>query len=98
MQAFIRHEPPESALARELYPEHAEWATRVKTNAILADIYDVLTSINANLIAIGSGRAAKKPKPYPRPVKNDDERHIGRGALPRDELRAWFDMKRKQHA
>ena len=80
---------------RDLHPEFAEWTTRAKTNAILADIFDILANINANLIAVGSGRPAKKPKPYPRPkAKNENEKHIGRGALPPDELRAWFERKR----
>lgn len=85
---------------RELHPEESAWTTRVKTNAILADIFDMLAQINANLVALGSGRVAKTPKPYPRPVKRkpDNERHFGRGALPPDELRAWFEKKRAKNA
>ena len=85
---------------RELHPEESIWATTAKTNAILADIFDVLANINSNLVALGSGRPAKKPKPYPRPVKRKDEteRHFGRGALPANELREWFEKKRKEYA
>ena len=69
-----------------------------QVNVILADIFDVLAQINANLIAIGSHKSAKQPKPYPRPVQKDPEnvRHFGRGALPPDELRAWFEKKREE--
>lgn len=82
---------------QELHPEYSAWTTRVKTNAILADIYDNLANINANLIAIGSGRPARKPKEYPRPTNKDDKdtRHIGKGALPPDELEKWFEERRQ---
>lgn len=84
----------------ELHPDHAAWATTTKTNAILADIFDMLAQLNANLVALGSGKPAKKPKPYKRPTKKqpENERHFGRGALPPNELRAWFEEKRKQNA
>lgn len=90
----------ESALIRELHPEESVWATRTKTNMILADIFDMLAQINANLVAMGSGKPAKQPKPYPRPVKKkqENERHFGRGALPPDELRRWFEEKRAKNA
>ena len=85
---------------RELNPEAAAWATTTKTNAILADIYDALAMINANLMAIGSGTAAKKPKLYPRPNQkdNDDIKHFGKGGLPPAKLREWIEKKRRDHA
>lgn len=70
---------------RELNPEISQWSTPAKTNAILADIYDLLAVINANLCAKGSGKKAKKPKPYPRPVDTKAEKHIGT-PMPVDEL------------
>lgn len=76
--SFIKHLPPDSAVIREIHPEESAWATTVKTNSILADIYDVLSAINANLTAIGSGKPAKRVKPYPRPGhKDEDTQHIG---------------------
>ena len=94
----MRHLPIDSVTGQELHPEYAVWATQTKTNVILADIFDVLAQINANLVALSSHKAAKQPKPYPRPVQKDPEnvRHFGRGALPPDELRAWFEEKRKE--
>ena len=84
----------------ELHPETAAWSTRTKTNTILADIYDELAQINANLVALGTGRPAKTPKQYPRPVKKDpeNEKHIGSGALPPNELEKWMEEKRREHA
>jgi len=88
--AFIKHLPMTSALTREMHPEESTWATTMKTNAILADIYDVLSAINANLSAIGSGRRAKQPKPYPRPGKKDvNTQHIGT-AVPIAEINKLF--------
>lgn len=100
LNAFLMNQPEGSALMREMHPDESAWSTQVKTNAILADIFDILAQINANLVALGSGRPAKQPKPYPRPVKKkpEHERHFGRDALPPDELRKWFEMKRKENA
>lgn len=85
---------------REINPDVSEWSSTTKTNAILADIYDTLSLINANLVAIGSRKPTKKPKPYPRPIKQEsaDQRHFGSGALPPDELRKWIEEKRKEYA
>lgn len=93
--AFLRHIDLDSETAMELEPDLARWCGAAKTNAILADIYDVLAMINANLCAMGSGKRAKKPKPYARPGDRD-KMHIGKNALPPDELRKWFASKRKQ--
>lgn len=71
---------------REMRPEIAQWSTTAKTNAILADIYDMLAAINANLCAKGSGKRPKRPKPYPRPGAASNQRKIGK-ALPVDELK-----------
>lgn len=97
VNSFLQNERADSALMQELHPEFAGWGSTFKTNTILADIFDMLANINSNLVALGSGKAAKQPKPYPRPVKKkpEDERHFGRGALPPDELRKWFEEKRK---
>lgn len=91
----MRHLDPDSETALELEPDLVKWAGRMKTNALLADIYDMLAMINANICAMGSGKKAKKPKAYPRP--NDSEKKsIGKKGLPPEELRAWFDKKRKE--
>lgn len=100
VDAVLQNLPLDSALTRELHPEESRWGTTEKTNMILADIFDMLARINANIIAIGSGKPSKQPKPYPRPKKNEPEnhQHFGRGSLPPDELRAWFEEKRRKHA
>ena len=99
LSAFLKNIDADSATAREINPELSQWSSIAKTNAILADIFDILSIINANLMAIGSGKRAKKPKPYPRPKQkdNDNKQHFGRGALPPDELRKWFEKKRTEN-
>lgn len=92
----MRHIDINSETARELDPDLAVWGGTAKTNAILADIFDLLAMINANLCAMGSGKKAKKPKAYKRPGDNDKKK-IGKNALPPDQLREWFENKRKQH-
>lgn len=84
----------------ELDPELSAWGTTTKTNAILADIFDVLAMMNANLVALGSHKPAKKPKPYPRPHRKDDteSRHFGSKPLPVPELHKWIEQKRANYA
>ena len=96
LDAFLSHIRPDSALAKELDPKMSSWATCTKTNMILASIYDLLAVINSNLCAKGTGKKPKKPKPYPRPwieEKKPEVTHIGKDALPPDELRKWFEEK-----
>lgn len=96
--AFVAGLDLDSALARDVRPDLSGWATRAKTNAILADIADLLAMINANLVALGERKRAKTPEPYPRPgqQKQGNRRHIGKGALPPDKLAAWFEERRRR--
>ena len=96
LKAYLEHLPYDSALMRSLNAEQAEWATRVKTNAILADIFDMLAIINANLCGIGSGKKPKQPKPYPRPGTKEEQQTIGKGAVTKQELEEFFERKRKK--
>lgn len=99
LASFVLHIDGESALSRDLDAEHQIWATTTKTNGILADIYDMLAQINANLVSIGNRKPAKQPKPYPRPnmeVKQENVKHYGRDPLPKGEFRTWLEKKRKE--
>lgn len=96
LHSFIKFLPGDSALAREA-GELSVWDSRIKTNAMLADIYDMLQLLNANLVAFASGGKTKpKITPYPRPGREDNTRRkFGKGALPLEELRQW--IKERQH-
>lgn len=96
LHSFIKYLGSDSALARAM-DKQTGWENTVKTNAILADIFDLLQVINGNLIQFATG-GKKKPKinPYPRPGKDNDNVHkIGKGALPPDELHKW--IQERQH-
>lgn len=97
LHSFIKFLPGDSALARDLGKSSAIWDSRIKTNAILADIFDLLQQLNANFVAFASGGKTKqKITPYPRPGREDDNRRkFGKGALPLDEMRQW--IKERQH-
>lgn len=93
--AFLHKLDLNSETARELDPDLASWGGTVKTNAILADIYDLLATINSNIVALASGKKASKPKTYKRPGDKNAKR-IGKKALPPNELREWFEKKRRE--
>lgn len=65
------------------------WESTLKTNAILADIYDLLQVIHRDLCSLG-GNKPKKIKPYPRPGRDKDTKRIGKGAMPYYQLREWI--------
>lgn len=94
LRSFIHYLGTDSALARDLN-KATGWENTLQTNALLADIYDILQTINANFIRFASkGKKNVKVKPYPRPGKSDEyKRKIGKGALPYDELRKWIKEK-----
>lgn len=100
LYSFVKNLGPDSALAREMYPEEARWASIVKTNAILADIYDAIMMQTSIIIALRTGKQPKEPTPYPRPgnkAKKENEKHFGSGAMPANELHEWFKKKRLEH-
>lgn len=94
LYSFIKNLKSDSALARDL-GKNTGWEDIVKTNGILADIYDLLQVINANLCNFGSKHPSKKKiKLYPRPDKGkNNERKYGRDALPIKDLREWIRSK-----
>lgn len=97
LHSFITHLGADSALAKDL-GKQTGWETTLQTNAILADIYDLLQVINANLVGFASGgKTKKKIKPYPRPnrSKAENTKRIGKGAMPFNQLREW--IKERQH-
>ena len=98
LASFVKHLQGDSALARDL-GKATGWEDTIKTNAILADIFDLLQVINANLVALGNhGKTRKTIKPYPRPGKDDNtERKIGKGALPLSEMRKWIENRRRKN-
>ena len=84
--SFLRFLPPDSAYFREVHPrdEMGAWSSTLKTNSILADIFDVIVRANS--------KKGRKPKPYPRP--NARTQGIGNGAIPVGEFDKWWKSGR----
>ncbi len=97
LSSFVSNLEADSATVREIEPELSRWSTVAKTNAILADIFDLLSAINSNLKAIGSGSRAKRPEKYPRPDKKNKDK-IFTSSMPMAEMRAWIEERRRRHA
>ena len=96
LRSFLLNLKTDSALARDL-GKSTGWEDTLKSNELLADIFDMLQVINVNLMQIASGGKKKsKFKPYPRPGREEDknERKLGTGAIPISELREWLRRKR----
>ena len=95
--SFIENLPIDSALGQAINPkdEYGIWYKTLKTNAILADIYDLLQVIHADICALG-GNKKKKITPYPRPGTEEKNKRIGSGAIPANKLREWI-KERQAH-
>ena len=80
--SFIENLPTGSALKQALNPEdeYRAWYETIKTNAILADIFDVLVAVNT--------KKGRTPISYPRP---QEHQVIGRGAIPISEFWDWWN-------
>ena len=90
MYNFVTHLDEHSAFARQVSPDAVEWGSITKTNFILADIFDMLSVINYNVRQLGGGTTLQKPKPYPRPGKNSNNKQkFGKGAIPVTDIRNW---------
>lgn len=91
---FISKAEPDSALARDMDEEAYKWATSVKTNELLADLYDLMALFRFEMATMLSGKRQKKPTPYKRPRK-DDKKKVGKGAMLKEDLRRWIKSKLK---
>lgn len=91
---YIAKTEPDSALARDIDPEVSKWSMNVKTNEILADIYDLIGVFRYEVIAMLSSKKPSKPRFYERPHKKETTK-IGKGALPKADLRKWIENKLK---
>ena len=83
--SFISYLPKDAALSMELDPkdEFGEWNTQRKTNAILADLFDVFVAAHS--------KKGTRPKPYPRPKQKQS---IGKDPIPLSEFWDWWNKGR----
>lgn len=92
LYAFVTHLPSDSALKREMNGDDAEWSSTLKTNAILADIFDAIAEFE---VAFAKSRGAhpKAPRPYKRPGASSGEKRIGKGAVPHGTFMKWWEKR-----
>ena len=67
LKSFLTYARPDSALFQKINPDLADWSVTLKTNFILADIYDQLATTNAFLRTIITHKQSRQPEPYKRP-------------------------------
>lgn len=93
LKSFLSYARPDSALFRKINPEMSEWSTSIKTNFILADIYDQLSMANALLRVIATHKKTKPQEPYKRPGAKKAKR-MGSGPLAGVvEMREWIRQR-----
>lgn len=97
LKSFLSYIRPDSALYRKLNPELADWSVTLKTNFILADIYDQLAITNALLRQAISHKRSRPPEPYPRPgAKSRKTQKFGKKPLANiSEMREWIKQRQK---
>lgn len=82
--SFVEHLPVDSELIKKMNPreETPLWYTTLKTNIILADIFDAFVASRT--------KKGKKPPVYPRPKQNTG---IGKDAIPISEFWDWWNKE-----
>ena len=92
LKSFLTYAKPDSALFRKLNPEVSEWTTALKTNYILADIFDQLSITNMLLRMLVTHKKGRQPEPYKRPgAKKTKAQHMGKNPLSSiAEMREWI--------
>lgn len=90
LQVIVTAAGPDSAVYAVASPDKRAWST---THYILADIYDAIRWLTYAVIRMGGGKS-RKPKPYPRPGREDTQREVTTfkptKPLPIAELRKWL--------
>lgn len=82
---FSRHLPATSATHRALNKDVAEWSATLKTNMILADIFDAVRLFNFTF-----SKGNEEPKPYKRPFSNNGAKRIGSSPIPIKDFKQWY--------
>ena len=84
---FIDKLDADSALVYEVQGTEArEWSSRIKTNSILADVFDAVRLFNFSFAKDG-----KTPPPYPRPWGEDKTERFGKDPIPIDDFDDWWN-------
>lgn len=90
---FVRGLGPGSRYFAETHPQDAAtiaWLDGTATDAILADLIDVVAQGMRALAYKGTGRTAPAFTPYRRPWADDGRKHFGRDPIPVSEFDDWY--------
>lgn len=90
---WARHLGSDSKTFASLNPEYSSFGSRLKTNILLADIYDAIMYF-AWMYACSHREKGTlnplRPKRYPRPGIKDDDVHIGKDPIPIKDFDSWY--------
>ena len=78
-----------SFIWRAEHKDESNYRDALQTNALLADLYDLLAHFDGNYIAVHNRTHPKPLKRYPRPWAKDKHR-IGRDPIPVSEFDKWY--------
>jgi len=93
LKSFLTYVRPDSALFRKINPEWSEWSTSIKTNLILADIFDQLSVTNMLLRVLVTHKPSKPHEPYKRPGQKKTRR-MGKAPLASvQDMREWIRQR-----
>ena len=93
LKSFLTYARPDSALFKKLNPDWSEWGTAIKTNLILADIFDQLSVTNMLLRALVTRKPSKPHEPYKRPGQKKTRR-MGKAPLASvQDMREWIRQR-----
>ena len=74
--------------------EHiSDWSMRFKTNQLLADVYDMLSSFRYAFLKVKKQKP-RKPEPYPRPWLKQKQK-IGKKPIRITKFWGWWNGKRR---
>ena len=93
LRHFVQYLPRDSALSRELMPptDAERWTNGEATASLLADLFDLVAMLRSEVLAKGSGKKPKHPRPYPRPgTKPKNTRHVGSKPIPIAKFEEWW--------
>ena len=88
---IVRRSGPSSALARELQPELAAWASGQVLADLAANMVDLLAA--ANWQRQGK-KGAPRPKRIKRPGQDNGDKKFGRAPIPVKDFNDWWDNKK----
>lgn len=94
---FVQFLPRDSALKTELVPmtDVERWNDGCANAAILADLFDLVNQMRAEVAVNGTDHKPRRPRPYPRPgAKPKGVQHVGKDPIPVSEFESWWSTGR----